>query len=230
MWLAEELGMPSAPMPPGVTEIAECVVSVSLEHLKTPDAPPSAAFDPNAPESEYTVEIPDAYRAGAPGIVLDDSHVAVLGVSACPEPYATAAGTHVATSKVIESAQREFAGRRFDLRVVFAPPSLARQIVTPAPPLLSAAKRIDVPPVQIAKKDASKPRELKGGACDVELYVDEKGNVYAADLWACRTDLRLFMKVAVMAWTFEPALVDGNPAPVRFSVNVAVRSNPTADL
>lgn len=222
-FLAEEVGMPSAAMPPGATEVAECTVAASFAALVAPELPQSAAYDPNAPETEYTVEIPDAYRAGATKAVVAGARATVLGVTGCAEPYASAAKAHVEASPVRESAQREFEGRAFDVRVVFAPPSLVRAHVTPPPPALSAAVPVASAPPKTFDKDAFRPKGGKGGACDVTVYIDGKGDVYAADLAQCREDLRLFVKSAVMAWKYAPVLVDGVAQPAKFVANVAVR-------
>ena len=222
-FLAEELGIPSATMPPGTTDLAECVVAASLTPLEAPAPPPSAAYDPNGHETEYTVEIPDQYRAGAPKPVLVDTRATVIGITGCAEPYAAAAKALVEGSPVRQSAQRQFEGREFEVRVVFAPPSLVRAFVTPPPPLLGAAIAMDVAPEKTFDKPPFRPREVKPGRCDVTVYIDATGEPYAADLAACREDMYLFLKSAVLAWKYAPVLVDGAAVPAKFLVPMAIR-------
>lgn len=222
-FLAEELGMPSAAMPPGTTEVAECVVAATLAPLTTPDAPPSAAYDPNAAATEYTVEIPDAYRAGAPKVVATGIHATAVRVTGCAEPYAGAAKALIDASAIRESAQRQFEGGEFDVRVVFAPPSLVRTFVTPPPPSLAAATLVAEAPEKTFDKPPFRPREVKPGRCDVIVYIDAAGDPYAADLAACRADMYLFLKSAVLAWKYAPVLVDGVAVPAKFQTALAVK-------
>lgn len=222
-FLAEELGMPSAAMPPGQTEVAECVVAATLAALTAPDAPPSAAYDPNGVATEYTVEIPDAYRAGAPKVVATGIHATAVGVTGCADPYAAAAKALVDASPIRESSQRQFEGGEFDVRVVFAPPSLVRTFVTPPPPPLTAATLVSEAPEKTFDRPPFRPREVKPGRCDVVVYVDAAGDPYAADLAACREDMYLFLKSAVLAWKYAPVLVDGAAVPAKFSVPMVIK-------
>ena len=106
---------------------------------------------------------------------------------------------------------------------MFAPPSLIRLIVTPAPPSLASATAIPTAPEKTFDRELFRPREMKAESCPVTVFIDEHGDVYAADLAACRADARLFMKSALLAWKYAPVVVDGKPVPAKFSVAVVLR-------
>lgn len=158
-----------------------------------------------SPAGQFTV---DAVRDGA--------------TMACPPVFAETVSQAYAGAVADAKTIKAHGASVFSVDVLFElTPGII--LVPETSTLLDAAVVPVEPPKKFYNKPTFRSRDAKKGRCDVELWVDAEGTPYAADLRACRDDLRLPVEMSVMEWRFTPVLVGGAAVPVRFHTDVVVK-------